>query len=313
MTNWSSKHRMLALAALLYAVLAAGLYLYVIRPQSQRVERLEQRAVNEAEALRQRNWPVDSDRLQAIMSRKQKELEQLRSLTKTILELATSAFDERIGERFENKANFMNHVTRLDYQEYFSQIEQNLGQRDIVLEKQVLNLSETSAAANVYQSVLQLWTVERVLNVALAHNLVPVKIPVTVDIAEGAGTPAGLAVDAVTPPRSETRYVSNVSVQTVREYFLDPAAESPYVLELPVTMTVRCTTKDLLGFLEAVSSRDTFTAVNLIQVRKTPPFQNQSTPDLLRVDIECSTFFRPDTAAASIRAPATLERLPPGA
>ena len=78
-------------------------------------------------------------------------------------------------------------------------------------------------------------------------------------------------------------------------------------------MTARCTTDDLCNFLQALHDAEEFIPVSLVQVRKLPPFRNQSTPDLLRVDIECSVFFRLTDADVKVPIKTTAPTLRPGA
>ncbi len=314
MTHWSEKHRSLAIAVLVFALAAIACHIYLLRPRARKVQALQSQVDSQTAAIRERGWPVDFERLQAVRGMKEKELAELQSRSERIVNLAASTFQQRINDRFETPENFMNHVTRLDFQEYFSRISQELANRDIVLHEEMLKLSERSVSANVYQLVLQLWTVEKLVKLAVEHNLAPMKVPVTIDIPEEGGVGATGLMPGPPKTRRETLYVSKITLQPVKSYYILPTDEKPFVLEIPMTMTVRCTTAELYRFLEAVNQADTFIPINLIQVRKLPPFRNQATPDLLRVDLECSTFFKPDASSKIETRPVeSIRALPRGA
>lgn len=308
--TWPKKHRALLFVTVGFAFAAAGFYLYVLRPRSQEVRRLEDNVLSETQHLRDRGWPVDYERLTVIQAAKERELTMLKTRVETILDLATSTFSEPIHDRFENRANFIKHVSRLDFQEYYVQIERDLAAKGVVVAEQMLNIGENSVSPEIYQLVLQLWTLERVASMALEHGLTPMRVPIKVEVQDP------MAPDGAAGPGAEiqyvTRYVSKIQLAAVRAYVLNPEDEEPYVLEFPIKLSLRCTSDDLGRFLAALHADNTFIPLNHIEIRKVPPFERQVTPDLLTVDLECSVFFKlSDTISTTM--PKSVKALPRGA
>ncbi len=295
MNAWSPQHRNLAALAALLAAGSLGVYLVLLHPLRRDVAALRQQSESLQQELSGKGWPLNATRLNLLFTENSKALNRLKARSEQIISLATSMFDDRIVEFFGSREAFQGEVSRLDYQEEFSRIEQHLKGRGIILAEDVLNLSETTSSASTYQLVLQLWTAERLAALAVAHDLTPAL----------AGTGAGAT-------ETKSRQASLLEVLPARAYFTSPQQETAYLLEFPVRLTLDGSLDNVRRFLAALHAGANFLPVSHLQLTKAvPPVEDLAT-DRIRIRIECSSFYQPNSGLPA-RIRSTRKPLPPGA
>lgn len=288
--------RLAALAGVLLAATAAY-YFFVLRPKQQQVARSSSRADRTAADLKEEGWPLDADRLSKLYEQKEKELEKVSERARRVFEESTSTFDPKIQMFFGTNENFRNEVSRLDYQEEFNQIEQQLRGQGIIFAEEVLNLGENTSSDYTYQLVLKLWTVEEVTELVLNHDLTPAKSSSVRVLTETGKQP----------------YASLISALPMVAYFVNEQAEEPYVLEFPVRMTVRGKLQDFTRFLASLTSEGRFVPISRMELRKVLPNRRQPALDVVEVEIECSCFYKLTESVQKQPTGGDRKVLPPGA
>ncbi|OPZ23526.1 MAG: hypothetical protein BWZ02_03180 [Lentisphaerae bacterium ADurb.BinA184] len=317
MNTWPLPHKVL-LAVLCACLLAAGgVYLYVLRPFQQRVAGQAQEVRDDSARIRARGWPVDEGKLVVLRRDKQRQQAQLRDRKEQVWRMVNATFADKLTKYDGEVATFVSQVTRLDFQEEFAKVADELSGEGTTEDRRyrfhpdVLRLSEDSVSPYVYQLMLQLWTLEAVMKTAKEHRLVPVLVPVEVPIErvgpEPAEAPAGAADE--NERLVEIQEFGNVTLLPPRAYCLQGGDAAPYLLECPLRMKVTCAPADLHNFLTAIEKTDRFLPVNRLQARKLPP-ANGEDPGRLEVELECATVFllRADIAFVPERKPQPLPR-----
>lgn len=189
---------------------------------------------------------------------------------------ATSMFSQKIKAIATSPEHLPDEATQLDYQDEFYELQQRLRQHDIVLAEKVFGLGEETASPHSYQRMLQLWTAEELVGLALDSELTVTKHP-KVRVATKAG---------------KTLRASNLTVLPVRPYFLDPGDKKPYLLEFPVRMELRGNIEGVLAFLRSLHNKDKATSLPIthLELRKVlPPGSPES--DHVEMTVECCSFF----------------------
>ena len=289
MNRWPVQHKILLAVFCICMVVAGAVWLYVLRPFQQRVASQTQAVHDESARIRARGWPVDEGKLIVLRRDKQRQQMQLRERKEQLWNLVDKTFAEKM-RKYDGKVElFMNQVTRLDFQEEFAKVCDDLkgpsADRHYMFHVDVLKLSEDSVSPYVYQLMLQLWTLESVMKMAKEHHLVPVLVPVEIP-EERAGGEAASGTEA----SYEVKDYAGVTLQPPRAYFLQPSDSGPYLLECPLRMKVTCQPRDLEEFLRGLDSADRFAPINRLQVRKLPPANGQA-ESTLEVELECATLF----------------------
>jgi Tfp pilus assembly protein PilO len=276
MKAWPSPYRYLIVAAGLLALVTALFWIFGVAPLQRETARLQRQADQLQEKLRSQGWPLDSQRLRQLCTEKATELAQLNSVSQKVLRRTTAMFDEKIVALFGDHVTFRNMVSRLDYQEEYNRIYRHFRDRGVHLSSEVLNLGEYSEADYTYQLVLQLWTVELLGDLALKHHLKPVDTAQT----QAAGDDSG---------RGEP--VARISVLPMKAYVVEYSTQEPYMLEFPVSLSLRGTLQDVGNFLASLSQAGVFLPVSHLKMRKVVPPLNRLSQDLVEVDLECGSFY----------------------
>lgn len=305
MNRWPKQHKILRACVLIFAAAAVAAHIVVVRPRQQSVAQLERSLTQREAEIRAHGWPANPAELGAILSRKQNELRQIDRQAGAVNRRMAGTFSARLAARLGEQAvreplayvPFLTYLTRLDYEEDFGEIvekwkdEDDEGKR-VTLHEDVLHLSQNSVSPHVYQLIFHIWTVERLVDLALDSGLRPVNVPIQVP---APGAPASdlppADPDAEPGERLVTRHVAKVTALPSRGYLLNRQDDAtPYIVEFPVAMTVRATMADLTAFLQALHDDETFLPVSRLQIRKIPPQTQGGEQNMLEVDLECSAF-----------------------
>jgi hypothetical protein len=312
---WPQQHKTLALCVILFLVAVLAVSLLVLRPRAQEVATAREEMTTLHGELEKTGWPLDSERLTRLLEETQRRLEGPRGRTETdprtaigvrnraeaVLRASTAMFDGRIKEFFGTPEDFVREVSRLDYQEEFNQLERRLHADDIILAEEMLGLGENTSSAFTYQLLLQIWTLDELLKLVTANRLRPVK-------------------DAKVTISTDTgrRQASKLTILPVRAYYLHMKDKEPYLLEMPVRMTLAGEANDVCGFLRALHGTGKFFPVSHLELStENPALRRPGDDGVLRVgrvvvNIECSTFFRL-RADTPVQKPTEMNTLPRGA
>lgn len=276
MKPWPKQHRLLAAVVALGLVGAASAYFLVVRPLAQDVDGARSSLESKTEELAKTGWDLDAEKLNSTREEQKKEKEKLEGQADEIQRHATSMFDEEVKEYATSPEQLANEVRQIDYQDEFDELEQWLWTEKIRLSEDVFGLAEDTASPHTYQQMLQLWTVERLVRLALGSKLKLTKHP-TVKVVTEVG---------------ETPYASNLTVLPVRPYFLNPNDKKPYLLEFPVRMQLRGSIENVLAFLRSLHSDEVFCPITHLELRKVLPPRTSPDFDQVELTVECCSFFR---------------------
>jgi Tfp pilus assembly protein PilO len=276
MKAWPSLYRYLIVAASLLALATVLFWILGVAPLQRETARLQSQADQLQEELTSQGWPLDSQRLRQLCTEKATELARLNSVSQKVLRRTTAMFDEKILALFGDHLTFRNMVSRLDYQEEYNRIDRHFRDQGVHLSAEVLNLGEYSEADYTYQLVLQLWTVELLGNLALKHQLKPLAPP---------------RARADGDSGDEKRPVARISVLPMKAYAVETYTQDPYMLEFPVSLSLRGTLQDVGSFLASLSQEGIFLPVSHLEMRKAVPPLTRLSQDLVEVDLICSSFY----------------------
>jgi hypothetical protein len=315
MTRWPRQHLILfGLTVAGLAVLMA-IHLVLVRPLASKVRADRNYIAATRNTLNKGGWPLDPERLGSLLEMKRLELEGtgkggktardvtgMRNKSRLLLREATSTFKDRIQRYFEHTSDFVRDISRLDFQDEYNNLDQKLSGRNIFLAADVLRLGEKTTSPHTYQLVLQVWTVDRLAELALNAGLQFQQVEnVVVEDERGAG-----------------RRPARIQVQPVRAY-ASPTGE-PYLFEFPVRLGLTGTPDQVFQFLTSLHGENTFLPVARMEITALPGFRDDQRETAmgiaaLAIDVECSSFFQliDDIADQPVRPKSTIRILPSGA
>ena len=314
MTRWPRQHLILfGLTAAGLAVLA-GIHLVLVRPLAGKVHADRNYIATTRNTLSKGGWPLDPERLDSLLEMKRLELEGtgkgdtardvtgMRNKSKLLLREATSTFKDRIQRYFENASDFVRDISRLDFQDEYNNLDQKLSGRNIFLAEDVLRLGEKTTSPHTYQLVLQVWTVDRLTELALNAGLQFQQVENAV----------------VQDERGAGRRPARIQVQPVRAY-ASPTGDL-YLFEFPVRLGLTGSPDQVFQFLASLHGENTFLPVTRMEITALPGFRDDQRETAmgiaaLAIDVECSSFFQPtdDVVDQPVRPKPTIRLLPSGA
>lgn len=281
MKNWLKIHQVL-LAALLFAVLAQVIvYFLVLSPKGEELEELQADVDKLQERLRGSKWPLDAEKLERYLAALEKEYKgsqkdsALTARSAEALRQANATFLQKISSEYGNVDAFITNVFRVDYQSEYNRVTTSLAEKGVLLDASVLNLSEDMPTPYIYQCMMQIWTVEKLVELALDSNVALATLP---ERRRGQGR------------------VANISVEPMISYFLSPQNEQPYLLEFPVKISIECTLETCMGFIDRLTGDGVFMPPRNFEIFALPPANNEAGDDGLfksgdlRVNLTCPSY-----------------------
>jgi len=315
--QWPRQH--LVLFALTGALLALLLiiFLAVVRPKAAAVRDSRNLIANTRIELERSGWPLDPDRIASLLEMKRRELEganrsapaktarqatAVRDRSRLLLAETTALFDEPISRYFEHQADFVRDSSRLDFQDEYNQLEQQLAARNLFLAEPVLWLGERTTSPFNYQLLLQTWTAQRLAQLALNAGL-------QFRVVDDAGT---------TDEHGFTRKPIRLRLLPPRAYCLPKS--SPFLLEFPARLGLAGSPGQLFNFLASLHQAGVFLPVSRIEILALPgTSDNQQETAVgiagLAIELECSSFFQvmDDVSSEAARPQSSPRTLPKGA
>ncbi len=286
------QHKVLLTICAVFIAAGVGLHFYLVRPLKLKVNGMVDRVMNESRTIRGNGWSTDERQLMHLKADKTRELERLENNSRDVWQIVADTFKGRLDYYEGDEQMFMNQVTRLDYEDAYSGILREL-ERDgrLRFDPAVLRLSQDSVSPYVYQLVLQLWTLEEIMKLAMAHGVIPIRQTIEVPVFLPDGTPA---LDPQTgADRTTRRTVSQVVLPGLVPYLLTEDDELPYLLEIPLLFKARCTPRALHDFMARLADFDNgrFLTLNRLEIHRLPPDDNRRR-ELLEVQMEVAAFMR---------------------
>lgn len=298
MREWPLQHRNLGAFALFVVLAAGGVYLFLLRPKAEELATMRQDVQDNQEKLGKAGWPLDSERLEKILEDMNKRLDGttvqkqgqslsipgLKQKTEHILREGAGMYTKQVTALCGSPEIFMKEVSRLDYQVEFDEMAQALKEHDIVLAEEILGIGENTSTPYTYQLMLQIWTLQFFIDLAIEHNLVPAKSHrVSVRLDDGRNAQASM-----------------LTVLPVRAYKLTPTDKQPYLMEFPVRMVLRGDLQNACNFLRALHTDGRFMPLNHLEIAGASPAKTAGggfAVDKIIVNLEGCCFFRPDEKA----------------
>jgi len=176
-------------------------------------------------------------------------------------------FMGKLRADYGNVADFMRNASRMDYRAEFNRVTDDCKKKGILLDPSVLRLSEESSTQYIYQPLIQLWTVEKLLDMAQSSGL-------------------EVANDA-----NGRRQAALVSVKPMKAYFKNDKATRPYMLEFPIDITVIGTLDKCIEFIDSLNGQGVFLPPGSFEIFALPPVQGKPESDgKLKMRLVCSSF-----------------------
>ncbi|MBR0459781.1 MAG: hypothetical protein IJJ26_11145 [Victivallales bacterium] len=281
MGNWLKAHKILAAVALFLAALEVLFVFFVLLPLQEEMEDVHSDVESKFAQLKDHKWPMDGQKLQAYLNELQSSLDgkgkgkgasrSVREISQEALNKASGTFKGLLTQNYGSVADFLRGVSRLDYQAEYVRITKELKERGVTLSPSTLHLGEDVNTPYIYQSVMQLWTVERLVLLALDNGL------------------------AFAPAPNLRNAAAAVMVQPVCAWFETSQQTVPYLVEFPIRLVVEGTLENCEKFLDGLQEGENFLPVRRFEVQSVPPqLQGDSSEKLLpckiRMTLECSSF-----------------------
>ncbi len=276
------QHKLIAQLFGVVLLFTAVAYIFFVRPLWADVLAKRNDVSDKETKLKKTGWIIDSSRLEVLQRERQKQLEKITSLSDEVLKQTTSMFQRRLQAFYAPNVDFRNSVSRIDFQIEFDQFRQQMRGRGIILAEEKLGIGENSESPYTYELMLQLWTLEDVMNIVLNHHLRVAQDPKVRVPTEG----------------GRFRRASDISVLPIQAYYLNKSDKEPYVIEIPIRIVLYGSIANVAGFLRALHDVDEktkkprFYPISQMELWKVPPDPKRPAADVVRVKVICSAFFR---------------------
>jgi hypothetical protein len=289
------------------AALAALAWLAVVRPQRQERRDGISLLAEKRTSLQRRGWPLDQGKLQQLLDSRTRLLEGngagepgLKLRAEQVRQHATAMFRERVQKDFQTADGFVRNASNIDFRQAFTDVQRRLAGDGIHVASEVLHLAEDSSFPYTYQLLLQVWTLERLVDLVLENHL-QVLTDAKIKVRTAAGDSAA----------------ARITMQPIVAYYLEAGSPLPYLLAVPVRIHVGGQIGDVRSFVLALTASGNFLPPENVEVyAEDPRLQSTRTPEnggpgRVVLDITCTGFFAfPGGDAAPLRPPAAEKALP---
>ncbi|MFO7820868.1 MAG: hypothetical protein R6V56_02245 [Lentisphaeria bacterium] len=312
MSTWHYKYKLLAIGTLLFIVGAALTYFTYLRPLNNELAKRHSDVRRMTSEMQEQNWPVDPDKLDKVRQQQQNRLNTLKLNLAETQDRAQATFSARIKSKYgpdavDDPKKFIHYASSLDYQIYYEEITSKWRKKRIPLEPAMLKISKDSSSERIYQSVLQLWSLDKILTVVSESGLRPTVKKVRINKSGDNGNR-----EEMPPSAYQSIRAASITLTPIKRYLTEDQAEDFFLLEMPVQMTVQCSPSELKTFLKSLNNGDSLIPLNSIEIQKIPPRNPDEKSSLLEVKMECSTFY-PLRIENTIEINKTRAPLPAGA
>ena len=276
-------------ASTLFVIVACWVsWFLLVRPLRQAVRDSREEVASKRRSLTKRGWPLQRQKLEGLLAERKRLLEGdgkddpgLEARSEQVLYHATSMFRERIRQSFASELSFVKNASNIDFREAFNHLLRQAAAKNIWLSPKVLNLSEETSSPYTYQMLLQVWTVERLLDKVLDARLL-------VAAHESEKVKVGNYVHPA----------AKVEVQPIKAYYLTADGGQPYLLEVPVRLMLKGRINDVRNFLATLTAAPDFLPPMHVEILAEAPKPAKRKkedetmgPDDVRMHVICSAFF----------------------
>ena len=289
--DWPYSHIKLMHLALSVLVLALCLFWLLVYPRWRKLEAMKLNAENVRRELEKSGVQLDENILSkhisdCIASLAGDEAKAgLVDIAGNAIATATQTFADEINAAYPVDANgggrqsslekFVEGSTRIDYKDLYDRVTSEFAGFNVSITQATLSPDEESSEP-VYQLMLKLWTMRRLVRLAVQN---------------------GLVIEENLENRPNIRALRTTA-------YINDGNEKPYLLEFPVLLRFRGTMAQFISFAKELQKNRCFLPIKGIEVYSEPPkdFPAGKTERLseLHFKIVCSAFFvEPQTAAAT--------------
>jgi hypothetical protein len=263
-------HQKLLTAAIAVAIAAFLVWFLAVRPKQQLRDQLVGDNRSLIESLNKRNLPSDPAKLRNLQENQIVVRDKLRQRYNDSWDRAMVQFQKQL-DLYDSPEGFRKSITLLDYQELFLEVKAKLAARDVLLDEEILGLTETSGDPKSYRIYTQLLLVRDVANLAREHNL----------LFHDPDSPRA-------PKMSDGRLSARLSALPVRTYATTQDSVA-FVEEFSLRCSVTGTTADFTRFLAALTGKDNFVACRQIALEKAGS-DGDPTADRVTGTLVCSAY-----------------------
>ncbi len=291
--DWPAAHRRLLAVVIVTPVILALLTWLLAAPQWRLYRNALAACHSSEKKIRRLEWPADDALLQEQLDNCTAMLDGaadapgLRSLAENAIKRATGTFLPQIlatypgSSREDSIQRFVNTASRIDYKFIANQIDQDLRQHDCHLPPAIMTIEDNATPVPTYQSIIHLWTLQKVISLALAQDL---QIVCQADTGD-----------------------AETSLLPIQSYRLQAKAQVPYLHEFPVRLILRGTMTSFLQFADSLQSPDCFLPLTRLSVVSRPPADvalgTDAVVEFQEFTIVCTSFFEPQKVEAPQEVP----------
>ena len=264
--NIGNIHKITGAAALLVIAAQILVYFYILRPKFAEVQKAGNALKSAQSDLRKNNWPANIGVLSSIKREYKDRLEgddedgaSLAALTEKANSKASSTFQTMISRDYSSIGEFMRNASRLDYQAEHNRVFSDIAKRGFVLNPVAVGLDENASSPYIYQLLLQLWTLEKVLNLVADSGLAlqPIQVEPQKDkrgnVRNGGDEGEG----------------SSVCVMPMKTFVMKKPG--PYLLEFPIALKLRGCLSSAMDLMSKLEGEGVFIPVSSFEMLALPP------------------------------------------
>ena len=271
-TDIGNLHKILCGVALLLVAAQIAVYFYVLGPEQKKVKKEFSSLTSSKSLLRKNNWPANIGVLTAIKNDYKEKLEgddednkSIAALYDMAMKKAGASFLAKIEKEYSSLHEFRRNASRLDYQAEHNRVFSDIAKRGFVLDPNAVGVDENSSSSYIYQLMLQLWTLEKVLNLAADAGL----------SLQTQGAIPKQARGRSSRDSSGNENQSSVVVHPMKAYMVK-SSPTPYLAEFPVSLKLKGTLSSLMVFLKSLQGDDVFLPVSSFEIFALPPSKNNA-------------------------------------
>ena len=290
--NIGNIHKILLASALIVIAAQIAVYVYVLRPEQHGVDKAAGMLNSSKSDLRKNNWPANIGILNSIKNEYKAKLEgddeeekSISMLYDMAMKRAGATFSKKIEKEYSGLMEFRRNASRLDYQAEHSRVFSDVAKRGFVLDPSSVGLDLEAPSPYIYQLMLQLWTMEKLLNLAAGAGL-------TLQAPE---TQPRQAKGRRMQSNSNEVQQSSVYVQPMKAYMVKDRT-MPYLAEFPVALKLKGNLNSLMDFLNKLQGDELFLPVSAFEIFAVPPAKIAGGADgelvsgTMHFNLVCSSF-----------------------
>lgn len=281
--DWPAGYIRLMQFAAVVAVLTVFVLWFGAYPRWRRMQVLRQEVENTRRELEKGGVLIDQSVLKGHISKCRISLngDELRPglvvKADTALEMAANTFTEEIENAYPGPSSrdfFIEGATRIDYKDLYDRVSSEFASSGVVLRQTIFSSGDENEEP-VYQQMLKLWTIRRLVRTALKN---------------------GLKIESDSDNVSRIRALKSISYINIDKSADNRAQQNePYLMEFPVRMFISGSMEKFLGFAADLQADGSFLPIKNISIYTLPPDElppgETRRVSELKIKVVCSSFF----------------------